>query len=329
VKGLFLIFLFISAQVFCDEEVIPPVTVTTIVDPVAVRAEILANQTQDFVEISDFQQSVQDKIPHKNVQFVPALPERYDEDAEKAAEDTARLTNEALDFLRKEAGLSPNDCVTVGRGNTGDDGYAVELTKHAEQYDDANSADEFDESEDAPEYTKSNSEWSDHLKTKISEIVTNEFEEQDPPLSPGDAKNWCPNYASMKVEEKTDFWFFLMMGMSYYESNWRPKLTYRESFGPLSSGLFQISKDSASAYGGPCQGITQSELFDAKRNAECSAHMLKELVMGTKNHPNPGHSISAKTDKWIGGSAYWSVLRKAKTKGGILNMIKKNVQSCF
>lgn len=108
----------------------------------------------------------------------------------------------------------------------------------------------------------------------------------------------------------------LISKMAQYESGFDPSESYKEDFKDssgayvVSRGLLQISKESANDY--KCQGKTTLKIIDAKDlhdygvNLKCGVKILNKW--GLKHKVLYG----GKTNAWLGGSKYWSVLRCPK-----------------
>jgi hypothetical protein len=123
-----------------------------------------------------------------------------------------------------------------------------------------------------------------------------------PSLSPQDAAKYFPNGATPEA------WAKLFAGIIKKESNFNSGLTYTESFkdrngnNVISTGLMQISQESARAYGFP--NITTEQLKDPKTNLEVGVAIMQKWV-------EKDGCISCKDSNgnWRGGARYWSTLR--------------------
>ena len=88
-----------------------------------------------------------------------------------------------------------------------------------------------------------------------------------------DADKYCPKFNTLAEEQKIGVLVTLISAMTRFESGFKPESTYKENFKDskgnyvISTGLLQISQESANGYG--C-GITKSEMLkDPKINIEC------------------------------------------------------------
>ncbi len=122
-------------------------------------------------------------------------------------------------------------------------------------------------------------------------------------LNPSDAARYFPN------GESDEAWSNLFAAIAKKESNYNPNLTYTENFkdangnNVISTGLLQISQESARAYGFP--GITTEQLKDPETNLRVGVAIMKKWVA-------QDGCISCQDSKgrWRGGARYWSTLRK-------------------
>jgi hypothetical protein len=116
-----------------------------------------------------------------------------------------------------------------------------------------------------------------------------------------DLKSWCNK--DLTDEQLIMFYANLFVQIAKYESNWNPKTSYREGFKDnngnfvVSSGLFQISKESAnqSRYG--CKIKSQDELFDPLINISCflkiaSYWIQKDGVLASDSSQGVGRYFS-------------------------------------
>ena len=105
-----------------------------------------------------------------------------------------------------------------------------------------------------------------------------------------------------------EFWANIIIEMAYYESDWKPATSYKESFKDqkgnyvISRGLLQISIESGKGY--QCPLKTENDLHDVAINIECGVRILNRWVSRDKR-------IAGKVDNaWRGASRYWSVMRQ-------------------
>lgn len=126
-----------------------------------------------------------------------------------------------------------------------------------------------------------------------------------PSITPTDTAMWFPGVAKPTPEN----WVGLLAGMAKAESNFNKNETYTENFKDkngvfvVSTGLFQISQESARAYGFP--GITTEELKDPAKNIQVAVKILEWWV---KRDGVIASTVNS-SPKYLGGARYWSVLR--------------------
>ncbi len=160
--------------------------------------------------------------------------------------------------------------------------------------------------------------------------------------SPKDIADYCPAFHSMDEDQRIGFWSQLISGMVNFESNYVPtarekvvgrrasdKVTGRMKIG---EGLMQLAYSDELNWkrilpAGVCDfnwnADSKLPLRDERRtiqnpekNLTCGIGILNRLV-------EKGDRISGKTSRgWIGGAAYWAVLRKPKTKNRISRMTR-------
>jgi hypothetical protein len=153
-------------------------------------------------------------------------------------------------------------------------------------------------------------DWSVHTYDAVSEVASVLVS-----TVPSDYREFCPDYPSLSASERKNFWMYLLSAMAQYESNFRPALTYRESFRDsrgnyvVSRGLLQLSIESGNGYG--CGLKQASDLHDPYTNLECGLRILGRWVARDKR-------IAGNSGGWKGGARYWSVLRT----GSRVNSIK-------
>lgn len=161
----------------------------------------------------------------------------------------------------------------------------------------------------------SNEIWSKHIQSL--------FKSKFLDLSPRDINEWCPKYSTLLVDERVEVLSEIMVQMARYESNFNPRATYVEKFtdknnkNVISSGLFQLSVESATQKRYECTMIkTQEDLFDPLKNITCAFNIMAFWIQ-------KDGVISDSSNK--GGSRYWSVLRPSskaypKIKSAIQNL---------
>lgn len=119
-------------------------------------------------------------------------------------------------------------------------------------------------------------------------------------IKPKDFDQWCKQDKDLK-----DFYAELFVSIAKAESGFNPRAKYVENFkdakggAVLSSGLFQLSVESANAKRYAC-GVTQDDLFDPITNIRCAVKIAKYWI-------EDDGVISSDTN--LGAARYWSVLR--------------------
>lgn len=139
-----------------------------------------------------------------------------------------------------------------------------------------------------------------------------------------DAKEYCPKFDSLNIDQKKQVWIMLISAMAKRESNFNPKTNYTEDFNDssgnavISRGLLQISKESAnqSAYG--CKINNASELNHPKINLTCGVKILNKWIPQDK-------AIGIKK---LGGARYWSVLRDTSSSQSYIREQVKSLDFC-
>lgn len=121
--------------------------------------------------------------------------------------------------------------------------------------------------------------------------------------NPRDLAQYCPNYATLSNEQKVEMWATMLTQVSYFESKYDTNTTYRESFTDstgarvISTGLFQLSRESARGYG--CPVSSTQDLKDPNVNLQCAVKIMGRWV-------DRDNMVGRGTR---GGGRYWSVFR--------------------
>jgi hypothetical protein len=116
-----------------------------------------------------------------------------------------------------------------------------------------------------------------------------------------DGKEFCPNGLTQRN------FVHLFAAIAKHESNYNPKLTYREAFKNskgefvISTGLHQVSYESSRGYG--FAGITTEDLKDPKKNIDVAVAIIRKLV------GQDGVVANHTGTNWKGGARYFSTLR--------------------
>jgi hypothetical protein len=125
-----------------------------------------------------------------------------------------------------------------------------------------------------------------------------------------DEKEFCPQGLTRQN------WVHLFASIAKNESNFKPALTYRESFKNskgeyvISTGLYQVSYESAAGYG--FRGLTTEALKDPLLNTRVAVAIVKKLSA------QDGRLAGKKPNgQWAGAARYFSVFRVNKVKDTI------------
>lgn len=130
----------------------------------------------------------------------------------------------------------------------------------------------------------------------------------------GDAKEYCPRFASLTEAERRQFYIMLISSMARFESGFKPELKYQESFKDsdgryiISRGLTQMSIESANGYG--CKIARAEDLHDPETNLRCTVRVLAKWIPQDKMIGSYGISPKTGKEAHLGGGRYWAVLRK-------------------
>lgn len=125
--------------------------------------------------------------------------------------------------------------------------------------------------------------------------------------SPRDMGNYCPSYSSLSRDQRVEMWASLMTKVSFYESTYNTHLTHTESFTDstgarvVSTGLFQLSRESARGYG--CPVNSTNDLKNPVLNTQCAVRIMNRWV-GRDNLVGEGSR---------GGGRYWAVFRGTRS----------------
>jgi len=127
-------------------------------------------------------------------------------------------------------------------------------------------------------------------------------------LSPADKAQFFPNGGT------DEEWLALVSAMIKEESGFDPNQTYTENFkdangnNVISTGLFQLSQESARGYG--FSGMTTQQLMDPRTNIDVGLTILQKWVSQDGYISGPNNT---------GGARYWSVLRPDGKLGEVKN----------
>lgn len=134
-------------------------------------------------------------------------------------------------------------------------------------------------------------------------------------LVPADVQSFCPRYASLAQQQRSQFWVALFSAMAKPESNFKPQSFYQEKFKDargrrvISRGLLQISHESANQPRYSCDIKQPHSLHDPKVNLSCGVKIMSKWVQTDGVISQPRWSKDPK-----GGARYWSTLRPQRGK---------------
>ncbi|MBY0417525.1 MAG: transglycosylase SLT domain-containing protein [Pararheinheimera sp.] len=134
-------------------------------------------------------------------------------------------------------------------------------------------------------------------------------------LVPADVQSFCPLYASLPQQKRSQFWVALFSAMAKPESNFKPQSFYQEKFKDgkgrrvISRGLLQISHESANQPRYACDIKQPQSLHDPKVNLSCGVKIMSKWVKTDGVISQPRWSKDPK-----GGARYWSTLRPQRGK---------------
>jgi len=121
----------------------------------------------------------------------------------------------------------------------------------------------------------------------------------------------CPGYAIMKKSNKVLVWASILDALSFSETGYSSALTFKEKFKDssgarvVSTGLFQLSRESSKAHGGACRAATNDKLKDGSFNLLCAFQIMGHQILKEK--------VLIYDDK---GVYYWSTLSRGRNPKG-------------
>lgn len=140
------------------------------------------------------------------------------------------------------------------------------------------------------------------LKNLGSELASGEL--------PRDYKLYCPQLRHANAEEIESFYVYLLSAIAQLESNFDPRLSYRENFKDsrgnyvVSRGLLQLSLESSRGY--KCSFRNEEEIHDPELNLRCGVRIINHWV--ARDALIGSHTASG----FRGASRYWAALRGEK-----------------
>lgn len=159
--------------------------------------------------------------------------------------------------------------------------------------------------------------WSEQNQDGSWTRITEQAVAQSPlvKLVPADVQSFCPRYASLPQQQRSQFWVALFSAMAKPESNFQPQSFYQEKFKDgkgrrvISRGLLQISHESANQPRYACDIKQPQQLHDPKINLNCGVKIMSKWVKTDGVISQPRWSAEPK-----GGGRYWSTLRPQRGK---------------
>lgn len=142
-----------------------------------------------------------------------------------------------------------------------------------------------------------------------------------------DTADFCPSYKSLTTAQRREFWATFLVAMAKRESGYKPATTFKESFKNgkgeyvVSTGLFQLSYESASqtAYG--CGKLTTEDLKDPLKNIQCATKIVSRWVS------KDGYAAGKKGSN-LGCGRYWSVCRSTSDSRAYIASQTKALKGC-
>jgi hypothetical protein len=138
---------------------------------------------------------------------------------------------------------------------------------------------------------------------------------------PSDVATYCPAYKNLDAERRRAFWVYLMSSLSFFESNHRPELTFKEPFKDsqgncvISRGLLQLPRESANGYG--CGIKAAVDLHQPAVNIACGVRIMAKWV------GNDRVIAGGKSQSWRGLARYWSPFRRADRRSQIASWARQ------
>lgn len=134
---------------------------------------------------------------------------------------------------------------------------------------------------------------------------------------PSDIRAYCPQFGTLKREEKIAFWVHMISAIAQKESDFNPTKPFVEDFNNskgelvVSRGLLQLSLESVNSSRYSCNIKTNADLDDPIKNLICGVKIL--------NYWMRMEPVISRVDgkEWYGASKYWGVLRTSDTRSFI------------
>jgi hypothetical protein len=167
--------------------------------------------------------------------------------------------------------------------------------------------------------------WDDQYDETLRQSLS-----QSPLLNPSlamqkDLRQICPAFNSLSPDDKIRMWSGIFDAMAMAESAHKPNTTFRESFGPLSTGMLQISEVSARGHHSVCRRARRAQCGCAEASTDLLKGPQFNLACGVtimENQMSTGRGLFGNR------SYYWSVLNTTQNGFpkvmGRLNAIKSS-----
>lgn len=156
-----------------------------------------------------------------------------------------------------------------------------------------------------PPFAWDNAEWDKKVIEKILERGLDK-------VSIKDASELCPKYSSLDESQRVQFWGVFLVAISKRESGYKPDTTYTESFKNsrgekvISTGLFQLSYESASSSAYECGKQTTAKLKEPINNINCGSNIVAKWV---KQSGYALGQVGSDTKNQLGCGRYFSTCR--------------------
>jgi hypothetical protein len=153
--------------------------------------------------------------------------------------------------------------------------------------------------------------WSQRIESPVWTAAAHQALEGIAPqllaATPTDIDAFCPGYRTADSAGRRAFYVLLLSELARLESNFDPAARFaeptvrdRQGRNVISTGLLQISQESANGYG--CAITDQRQLEDGATNLQCGVRILSNLI--ARDGVVTGYERG-----WKGASRYWSPFR--------------------
>lgn len=144
-----------------------------------------------------------------------------------------------------------------------------------------------------------------------------------------DAPDYCPKYKSLTVGQRRAFWATMLIAISKRESNYKPETVFQENFKDakdqwvISTGLFQISQESASSSRYGCGKMTTAGLKKPEVNIPCSTKIIATWVKAD------GFAGTSTSSGQKGCARYFSTCRNSSSARAYVTATAKKAPGCM